>query len=180
MGLNGNSEISQKKENLTLRIEPEILEVIKHKAKTENVSINYTVNKMLQTFTEWNKFGPDAGWIPMPKQLLVNLIEKFSEPEILELASKKGNDIAQGILLFMDGEYDLDSWLCFLKNRANASGFRFSEQRGKNSIKCLLHHDLGRRWSLWFKSFYEIVFSNLGKKATFEISDNAIAVIVTL
>lgn len=179
-GLNEENDFAYKKENLTLRIEPEILEAIKQKSKTEKVSINNIVNKMLQSYTDWNQYAPDAGWVPMPKQLLGHLMEKCSENEISELAHKKGKDIAQDILLFMNGRYDLESWINFLKNRASASGFRFSEQRDRNSIRCLLHHELGRGWSIWFKCFYEIVFTDLGKKVDFEISENTLAIKITL
>lgn len=153
--------------------------VIKNRSKTENASINQYVNNLLGIAIEWNMYAPTAGWIPMPKHLLLALIEKFTETELTELAQKKGKEIAQDILLFMDGEYTIDSWINFLKVRSSASGFQFSEQIENNVIKCVMYHGLGKKYSVWFASFYKSVFDDLHKHSTFDVGDNAIVMIIT-
>lgn len=168
-----------RKENFTFRIEPKTMQIIKNRSKVENSSINQYVNNLLRISTEWNIYAPSAGWVPMPKQLLLTLVDKFTENELSEISHKKGKEIAQDILLFMDGKYDIDSWVNFLRIRASASGFQYSEQIENNTIRCVIHHGMGKKWSVYFASFYENVFSDLKKHVKFDVAENTIAMIIT-
>ncbi|MDE1770562.1 MAG: hypothetical protein KGI28_08440 [Thaumarchaeota archaeon] len=166
---NGN-----KKENFTLRIDSEIMDVIKAKSDSENVSVNQFVNKLIGLSIYWNTHAPSAGWVPMPKQLLVELIDKMSIDEITTLAHNLGKTIAHDILLFTNNKYDVNSWINFLKFRSAVSGFSFFSQLDGNTISCTIHHGLGRKWTIWFKSFYEIVLLDMGANVTFDVSDNTL------
>ena len=168
-----------KKENFTFRIDPKIMQIIKNRSKTENVSINQYTNNLLRTAVEWNIHARAAGWIPMPKQILVELADRLTEDEIPEIAKKKAKEIAQDIILFMEGKYDIDSWLNFMRIRASAAGFQYSEQIEKNKIKCIMHHGLGKKWSLWFTEFYKSVFSDLNKQTVFDVGENTISMTIT-
>jgi len=171
--------MNDKKENFTFHIDSKIMEIIKNRSKMENVSVNHYVNHLLRFSALWNVHAPSAGWIPMPKQILLALIDKFTEDELLELANKKGKEIAQDILLFIDGRYDVDSWINFIKIRAAAAGFSYSEQIENNTTKCIIYHGMGKKWSAWFANFYKTVFDDLKKHATFEVGENTMCINIT-
>ncbi|MFZ1076526.1 MAG: toxin-antitoxin system HicB family antitoxin [Nitrosotalea sp.] len=156
----------QKKENFTLRINAELMKEIKEKSSEENVSVNHFISKLLETATYWNIHAPSAGWTPMPRQILLELIDRYSYDEIEALAHKLGKQIARDMLLFTGGKYDVDAWLDFLRIRSDISGFQFSEYRDGNTIKCVLHHAMGKKWAVWFKSFYEIVLNRYEGKCS--------------
>lgn len=173
------SDIDTKRENFTFRIDSKIMQIIKDRSKMENVSVNQYVNHLLRGSTEWNIHALTAGWVPMPKQLLLTLIDKFTEDELSQLACKKGKEIAQDILLFIDGKYDVESWINFIKIRAGAAGFRYSEQLENNTTKCIIYHGMGKKWSAWFANFYKTVFDDLKKHAAFEVGENTIIMTIT-
>lgn len=162
----------KKMENFSIRINSEIMKIIKEKSTSENASVNYTINQLLDNAIRWDIYAPCAGWIPMPKQILIELIDKCSYEEIVMLAQKLGKQIAHDILLFTQGKYDVNSWLHFLKIRSAISGFQFIEQRENNVIKCILNHGLGGKWTIWFKSFYEIVLKDMKTEVSFDVSEN--------
>lgn len=164
----------QKKENFTLRINAELMKAIKEKSTNENVSVNHFISKLLETATYWNMSAPSAGWTPMPKPILLELIDRCSYDEIEVLARKLGKQIARDILLFTGGKYDVDSWLNFLRVRSDISGFQFSEYREGNTIRCVLHHAMGKKWAVWFKSFYENVLIDMKANVVFDVSENTL------
>lgn len=172
------NKIDQKKENFTLRIDAKSINMMKEKARKENVSVNQFINKLLDTAIYWNSHAPTAGWIPMPKKILLEMAEKFSNDELEELANKLGKQIAKDILLFTSGEYDIDSWIDFLRIRSLVSGFEFTEHREGNTIKCILHHSMGKKWSVWFQGFYDTVITDMGSKVKFEISENTLSMLI--
>ncbi|MGC1426756.1 MAG: toxin-antitoxin system HicB family antitoxin [Nitrosotalea sp.] len=172
------NKIDQKKESFTLRINAESIDLIKENAHKENVSVNQFINRLLDTAVYWNLHARSAGWIPMPKQILLELIKKSSDAEIEELADKLGKQIAKDILLFTDKKYDVDSWIDFLRIRSQVSGFEFTEHKEDNIIKCIIHHSMGKKWSIWFQRFYNNVMTDMNAKVKFEISENIISMTI--
>jgi hypothetical protein len=164
--------------NFSLRISEEMMRVIKEKSELENVSVNHVVNNLLESGTSWNIYAPSAGWIPMPKQILFELIERMSYDEIESLANKLGKQIMRDILLITQGKYDLDSFINFLKIRSSVSGFQFSEQMEGNTITIIVHHGMGKKWAIWFRRFYEIVLTDMKLDCLFDISENTFTMII--
>ncbi|HJT10077.1 MAG TPA: hypothetical protein VJ771_04770 [Candidatus Nitrosotalea sp.] len=160
--------------NFSLRIDEEIFEKIKKLADSENNSVNHVINNLLEKSTIWNIHASSAGWIPMPKMLLMELIEMYSYEQIESLARKLGKEIARDILLFTHCKYDVDSWIDFLKIRASIAGFQFSEQRDGKIISFVLHHGMGKKWTVWFKSFYEMVLLDMKASVSFEVTENTL------
>ena len=39
-----------------------------------------------------------------------------------------------------------------------------------------MHHDMGENWSLFFKSYYETIFFDLGSKVSAEHTENSIVI----
>jgi hypothetical protein len=164
--------------NFSLRINEEVMRVIKEKSELEKVSVNHVVNNLLENATSWSIYAPCAGWIPMPKQILFELIERLSYDEIESLANKLGKQLMRDILLFTQGKYDFDSFINFLKIRSSVSGFQFSEQREGNTITCVVHHGMGKKWAVWFRRFYEIALTDMKMDCSFDVSENTFTMII--
>src|SRR5579872_6364874 len=164
----------KKMTNFSLRVDEEIFEKIKKLADSENNSVNHVINNLLEKSIKWNVHSSSAGWIPMPKIFLMELIEMYSYEKIESLAKKLGKPLAHDILLFTLGKYDIDSWINFLKIRASIAGFQFSEQVEGNTVTFVLHHGMGRKWTVWFKSFYEIVLLDMKADVSFDMSENTL------
>ena len=49
------------------------MEKIRNVAKSENTSLNALVNRILESYIEWDLDAPHAGWALMPKLFLIEL-----------------------------------------------------------------------------------------------------------
>ena len=79
--------MSQKKtETATFRIEKEMLEQLRSGAKDDNITLNSFVNQILIQFQEWYAPAKKAGMIPLPKVLLMKIMEKLTKEEIIQIS----------------------------------------------------------------------------------------------
>jgi hypothetical protein len=66
--------IRRNTETITFRLDNDTLEKIRNVAKSENTSLNALVNRILESYIEWDLDAPNAGWALMPKLFLIELI----------------------------------------------------------------------------------------------------------
>ncbi len=169
-----SEEKLEKNKTVTFRIDAQVLEKMKSHAASEKITLNSLVNQLLEHAVEWDILAAKAGWVPVPKTLLVSWFDKMDEKSILSVSEEKGKNVSRDMLYAMKGKYDVWEWMSVLKRRAKAAGFRFTEIDDKNEIKFIMKHDMGMKWSKHFKTFYETAFRELGCNVKFDLTENTI------
>ena len=154
--------IRRNTENITFRLEKDTLEEIRNVAKRENTTLNAMVNKILESHIHWELNAPQAGWALMPKRFLIEIIKEVDNDKISNIMSKSSKTMSKGMDLYMKGKHNLDTWLSMIRDRCERSGFNLTEFRQDDNIELVMQHDIGEKWSVYFKSFYENVFYDLG------------------
>ena len=157
---------------MTFRVKKETLDKLRLYASEKNSTINSVVNQFLTQVFEWDLLAAKAGWVPIPKNALVNILDKIDEKTILELAEINGKTIPDDFLLAMKGRQSIEDLLEINKNRAFSAGFGYSEILENDFLKIIIQHDMGMKWSKYFKTYYDTAFKSLGCKAEFEITEN--------
>lgn len=167
-------KLPDKNKTVTFRIDAKVLDKIKSHAASEKVTLNSLVNQLLAHAIDWDILAAKAGWIPVPKTLLMAWFDKMDEKTILSVSEEKGKNVSRDMLYAMRGKYDVWEWTSVLKSRAKAAGFKFTEIDDKNEIKFIMKHDMGMKWSKHFKTFYEAAFRELGCSVKFDLTENTI------
>jgi hypothetical protein len=72
-------------------------------------------NQILKSYVDWDMLQARAGMIPIAKPLLVELLNKISNEEIVSIASNVGRNTIKEIVSFMRNKMDLDSFLTWLE-----------------------------------------------------------------
>jgi hypothetical protein len=56
------------------------------------------------------------------------------------------------------------------------SGYCYKHEVNDGIHRFVLHHDMGRKWSMYISTRYQIVFDRLGlKRVDFALTDNTVA-----
>ncbi|MBI5698677.1 MAG: hypothetical protein HZC29_09435 [Thaumarchaeota archaeon] len=166
---------SSENESMTFRLESASLEKLKSKAKDERISLNTLVNQIIVGYAEWDLTATSAGWMVMPKFIMKKLFARLTEKEVEQLAKETFSEV-KDIVIFMTNKIDLDGFLSVLRVRSKKSGFQVKEIVENNKITFIIQHDLGIKWSLFSRTFYEGVLHSLEKRATFEITENTLVI----
>ena len=156
---------------ITLRLNKEIVRKLKSEANDQGLSINSVTNQALQRYVEWNVFEQRSGMISISGPVLMELLRRISEEEIVNIAKTFGKNTARDITLLVKGKMDTDSFVSWFLTRMKnccvigeiSHGTRTDDQETKNYSEksYVLKHQLGYKWSLFHKTVLESIFSEI-------------------
>lgn len=163
-------------EHVSFRVNKEILDNLKSISKEEKLSLNTYVNQIFDSHLNWDLHAHDVGWVVMLKSALKDLIKNSDKELITRIAKDSAESGAKEIALSMRGRYGIIEWISILKDRARSSGFLIKGYRDGNKSRLVMNHDMGENWSLFFKTYYETVFFDLGAKVKTDHTENSIVI----
>ena len=167
-------EVAKKKtDTATFRIDKEILDKLHENAKLDKITLNALINQILTQFVDWHAPAKKAGMVPLPKVLLVKIMDKLSKEEILQISEYMVTKEIKDIILVLKKEHSLSAFLEVIESWAKASDFTFShEELGGNTHSYVIGHGMGKNWSLYFGYLFTRMFEELGiPHVNFEITD---------
>ena len=163
-------------EHVSFRIRRDVLDNLKSISKEEKLSLNTYVNQVFDSHLSWDRHAPEVGWVIMLKSALKQIIKKLDADEIIEIAKEAAETGAKEISLAMRGRYGINQWISILKDRAKSSGFSIKEYHDEGMARLVLHHEMGENWSIFFESYYNTVFDQLGAIVKTEHTENSVLI----
>jgi len=160
-------------EHASFRIDKATLESLKNISREEQLSLNTYVNRVFDSHLNWEHSAPEVGWIVMLKSVSKEIIKNLDNETIIQIARNAAESGSKEIALSMRGKYGIAEWVSILKNRAKSSGFSIKEYIEKDTIKIVMHHDMGEKWSLFFDTYYNTVFFDMGANIKSEHTENS-------
>src|SRR5690349_13602819 len=70
----------------TFRLDAKMLEGLKEEAEQKRTSLNTLIAQILRSHSEFHTFSSKGGLISMPKTLLIRLMDKLEEHEVISLS----------------------------------------------------------------------------------------------
>ena len=162
--------------SLTLRLSKSSVDKLKKTATKKNMTTNSLVSQIVDSFLEWELNAAEAGWVVMPKPFLIELFENLDQETVVNVISKISKRMAKDITHYMKGKHDLQEWLSIIRSRAERSGFNLTEHQQNHSLVIIMQHEMGENWSIYFQTFYENVFADLGVKSEFDYTDKSLII----
>jgi len=119
----------------------------------------------------------------MPKTLLVRVMDKLTEEEVIQLSEHIAKNELKDTILLMKNNYTPRSIMDFIESWTRAGGFPYrhhleNTHDGKSSASnhsFVMQHDMGERWSLYFVELFRFAFEQLGQKINFQHTSNTIS-----
>jgi predicted transcriptional regulator len=167
---------SKKTTTMTFRLDEDLIERLRIESKNREISTNTLVNQALKRFLEWDMYQTKIGLVSINRPVFVEVFGKFTQKEIIAIASKVGKNEVRDIALFMKGKIDLDSFMSWFEMRMMNSSVQVSHSIEKDSHTYVMKHDLGKNWSIYHKTILELIFDEvLGKKLNVKYNKNMIS-----
>lgn len=160
----------------SFRLNTKMLNNLKTVAKKEKTNVNTLVSQILESHLGWDLYAAEVGWVVMLKAGMMEIIKNLDAETITNIAKKIADSGAKEIALYMRGKYGIDEWISITRDRARMSGFSLKEYQLKNKIRFVMHHEMGEKWSIFFKTYYETVFYDLGAKVRCDSTENSIVI----
>jgi len=160
------------------RLPEDMLQDLDAVAKQEEVSQNTLVKQVLDSYLRWEVSAVKAGWVVMPRAVLIKIIDELDEKTIIKIASDTAKSVCKDIVLFMHGKFDFDAWIAVVRDRCKRSGFHLKETTSNGKTTLVMQHDLGEKWSVFFKTYYQEMLHELGMAPTFDYTENTLVISV--
>src|SRR5690349_460572 len=135
---------SKKTNTMTFRLDEEIIERLRIESKNREISTNTLVNQALKRFLDWDMYQTKIGLVSINRPVFVEVFGKFTQKEIIEIATRVGKNEVRDIALFMKGKIDLDSFISWFEMRMMNSSVQVSHSIEKDIHTYVMKHDLGK------------------------------------
>jgi len=170
--------LKRRTRSTTYRLPEDMLQDLDAVAKQEEVTQNTLVKQVLDSYLRWEVSAAKAGWVVMPGVVLTNIMNELDEKTIIKIASDTAKIACKSIILLMQDKYDFDAWIQVVRDRCKRSGFLLKEITTAGKTTIIMHHDLGEKWSVFFKAYYQEMLHELGIAPTFDYTDSTLVVYV--
>jgi hypothetical protein len=145
---------------------------LRKQAEERKTSLNTLVNQIFSKYAEWDAFAEKYGFVNFPHDFYMGIADSTEEEQLRQNARIAGRHL-RDYLLFMFKRADPETFLTALKLAGRYSGMgSFEIEQGRSHCKVVVHHNLGRKHSLFVgAALEEAVISILGVRPKAEVTD---------
>jgi hypothetical protein len=163
-------------ETITLRLEKKILTKLRRESEQNQTSLNTLANQIFRQHIDWHSKASKAGYVPLQKPVIIKLLDRLSEEDVIRAAEDVSKDMFKDVLLLLRDENDLVSTLNVIETWVRVSGFPYKLEvdQEKEVYSYVIQHDMGKKFSLLLATRARVILERLGKQGSFVVTDNTI------
>jgi hypothetical protein len=162
-------------EGITIRLDKRVLRRLRHEAKEKKISTNVLISQIFSEHLEWHSTAARAGFVAVRRGTILKLLENTSEEEIATIAKFIGTRESKDFVLLLRHEYSLSSAMDVIETWIRISGYSYDHEVRQGMHSLVIHHDMGKKWSIYLSEIYKSVFEEFGQTgATFTFTDNTV------
>jgi hypothetical protein len=159
----------------TIRITPELDEILQKDAQAKRVSVNSLITTIMTKYAEWDRYTDRFGYMTISKDLFTSLLGAADNAKLSQAASEAGARLPKEVILFFFGELNVDTFLAYMTLTCKYGHIAENEveTHGRN-YTVTIHHDLGEKWSNYLSNFIGQTMKNqLGITPQFDVIKNS-------
>jgi hypothetical protein len=164
-------------ESITFRIEKPTLDDLRQEAGQKMESVNTLVNQIIKSYVHWHRPAKNAGLGYFSKVLMADLIDYLDDDQVIKMTKEYCNHRLKDITHMLKSESTFSSFMEGLCSWLELSGYRYRVDTLNGADTYVIQFDMGRKWSLYFKTQMELVFEQYDiQNAEAEMTDNAVII----
>lgn len=176
-----NPSSSKRSENVSFRLNKDIIAKLKREAEQKQISLNTLTNQIFDFYVNFTT-SAFADMLPIPKVAVMDLLEGYSEDQLKAHAERVYKKVGLDIIYQLRARYDFESVLDVWEYRLRASGVPYKhiiDEHNKDRHTFIIQFGMGKKWSLvaaeTMKRYFEPVST---RKAEYTITDNTVIIMV--
>jgi hypothetical protein len=163
------------KENITFRLDKDILDRISLEAEQKGVSMNSVAQNIFSDYYDWSAYAPKAGMIPIHKTVLGMMVDRLPEKDIIEIADLFGKVKVKNMILILRNDYNARAFLDVFESWLKSSSVSFTKNINHDAEVYTVTHELGIKWSTYLSRMLQVIFNDMGlNDATIEKTDDIV------
>jgi hypothetical protein len=163
------------KENITFRLDKDMLDRISLEAEQKGVSMNSVAQNIISDYFSWSAYAPKAGMIPVHKTVLGMMVNRLPEKDIIEIADLFGKVKAKNMVLILRNDYNARAFLDVFESWLKSSSVMFTKHINHDTEVYTVTHELGIKWSTYLSHMLQVIFDDMGlNDVTIEKTDDIV------
>jgi hypothetical protein len=163
------------KENITFRLDKDMLDRISLEAEQKGVSMNSVAQNIFSDYYDWSAYAPKAGMIPIHKTVLSMMVDKLPEKDIIEIADLFGKVKVKNMILILRNDYNTRAFLDVFESWLKSSSVSFTKHINHEAEVYTVTHELGTKWSTYLSHMLQVIFDDMGlNDVTIEKTDDIV------
>ena len=164
-------------ESISFRMDKDSLDELKKHAEESQVSLSTLLNQIISGYMKWDAYATKAGYTTFEKDVLKMLFDNMTTEDLAKLAASTTKSFKDVLLLTSGGDesvVNLEAVLAVLENHARRSGFQYSafSDKGAGKKKIVIQHDMGEKWSSFYKERIQEMIKFSGHSAKIDMVDD--------
>jgi uncharacterized protein (DUF4415 family) len=148
---------NKKTESVTLRLDKDVLDKLRKESNDKQISFNTLSNQIFIQHLNWHAHAAKAGFISIRKSLLINMLEKMPEQEVLRVAEDLAKKESKNFILMLRNEYSITTALDVLETWLKVVGYHYRHEVKGSEHSYIIQHDMGRKWSLYLSKLFGFI-----------------------
>ena len=163
-------------ESVTLRFEKNLVDKLRKEAKEKQISLNSLMGQIAIQHLDWHAHSIKAGFITVRKNKIIKMLEKLSENEVIEIAEYVSKRESKDFVMMLRNEYNITSALDVIETWIKIAGYSYRHDVRGSEHSYIIHHDMGRKWSLYLREQYRFIFEDFGlPRIDFDLSESMLS-----
>ena len=181
IGTKENDAKSKRNISLSVRLIPELHDVLKEEAERQSITISALVTNILTKYTKWDRSVERFGFVTIGRHSFKTILDSVGEEE-LEQAAIAGGEHMKDYIQFWRSKPDIADFIQALQIWSKNGGTaqfelkKLEREEASKEYTITLYHDFGVKWSRYQKNLVESALSsmfNIVPKIE-EISENSV------
>ncbi len=147
---------------VTLRLQNEILDILKREATQKDLTLNAFINKVLNKNIAYEENVNAILNVVLPYDFFLLIMDKLSERDINELA-KKGPGIVKKLFNIIGLQYDIEHVIhnYFMVIGKYCKWFEFSYKVSNNKYRLVFASDSSEKWVTFLRFYIKSILESL-------------------
>src|SRR6476619_5408527 len=160
------------KKSITLSVEKAVLDELQQEAEQKMESVNTLVNQIIKSYIQWHKPAKKAGLGYFSKVLLAESMNRLTDEQVIQITEEFCNHHLKDISNMLRTSNTFSSFMSGLRSWLDSSGYNFRYDISNGMDIYVIQFDLGKNFSLYFKTQMQLVFRQFNlKNAAAEMTD---------
>lgn len=150
---------------LTFRTDSTVIEELQKSAKEKGINTSALLSHIAKSYIEWDNVAPTLGIIPVQKEMMNNLFGAIPDDQLKNIAIIAADKFRDDLTM-ITSKKGFEAFLKVSIMILERTGFRVNRFANEaDEIKLIIQHGMGRKWSLFFATYYERTINNAGRSA---------------
>jgi hypothetical protein len=145
----------------TFRLPVTLLGELKKESGSARVSLNTLVKQILDRYVLWERHSGKLGLIPLTRPFIAETVKSLSDERIRHIAYNGSKNALKELILLARGDLTLDSFTSVFNEWLKASCMAYRYEFDGEKHRYVIHHDLGKKWSLYLSDLLTAVCKDL-------------------